>query len=74
MMSAQECQDRADALSRSAAECNTLSLSLRLEAIAEEWRKLADFAHRQDTLILSLATANDVSSGVEDVSSGVEHV
>lgn len=59
MRSAQECRDRADALSRSASDCPDPALSLQLEATASEWRNLADFAHRQDALLLSLGEAGE---------------
>lgn len=62
-MSARECRDRADALSTSAAACTNLNLSRQFEVAAGEWRRLADYAHRQDALLLWLADpANDAAS------------
>lgn len=63
MRSARECLDRADALSASADGCANLSLSLQLEDTAGAWRRLADYAQRQDALVLWLADpANAASS------------
>lgn len=62
--SAQDCHDRADALSRSAADCADPGLSQQIAATAQQWRWLAAFAHRQDALLLSLEDpANAASSG-----------
>lgn len=63
-MSAQECRDRADALCLAAQGCAIPGLALQLEATAADWRQMADFARRQDTLVRWLADpANDAASG-----------
>ena len=59
MMTAQEYRARAVALERSADGCADYALVLQLDATAREWRKLADMADWQDSMLAALAATGD---------------
>lgn len=55
MMSAEEYRARADALVRSADQCDSYELIFELEATAQQWRRLADLADWQQAILAALA-------------------
>jgi hypothetical protein len=59
MMTAAEYRVRADALERAADGSANYPLILQLEAVAREWRALAEIADWQDTMLAALAAADD---------------
>jgi hypothetical protein len=58
-MSAQEYHARADALERSSHDCAGYDLILEMEAVAAQWRHLADLADLTDTLATVLQATRD---------------
>jgi hypothetical protein len=59
MMTAREYRARAVALEGPADRCANYPLKLQLDAIAREWRRLADMADRQDSMLAALAASGD---------------
>jgi|GEM_PF-2504797 len=54
-MTAQQCRARADAIEGSAEACGDATLTLQLNASAQDWRRLGDVADWQDSIVAALA-------------------